>query len=207
MLDWGESGAALSHFPQGRAAFFGQFSPRSSIFTPLPLWAPLVVRWSPCRPPALASARPLGCSRTEPQREQLVMSKSCQEKRQIPPRGFGCSSPRCCWLADGGGQQLGWWLGCSLLPCQSLGLFLRWLPWGRRCLFERTRGSLINLPRGPLSVTFLLCWRQSKGGAWGRCLLLPPRAGIPAILHPSQTRYGLAGGQRSIPVSPLKQCV
>lgn len=146
MLDWGESGAALSHFPQGRAAFFGQFSPRSSIFTPLPLWAPLVARWSPCRPPALASARPLGCSRTEPQREQLVMSKSCQEKRQIPPRGFGCSSPRCCWLADGGGQQLGWWLGCSLLPCQSLGLFLRWLPWGRRCLFERTRGSLINLP-------------------------------------------------------------
>lgn len=69
--------------------------------------------------PFSASASPL-CTHPglpEPQREQLVRSRSSQEKRQIPPMARLLLSPL---LLAGR-----WWLGCSLLPCQDLGLCLR----------------------------------------------------------------------------------
>lgn len=137
LLDWGEPGGVLSHplvLPSGQGCILGLFSQGCSTFH-LCLSGDCMWRsGGPSRQPALPS--PPACrgaaGLSEPQRKQLVMSKSCQEKSQIPPHGFSCSSPRCCWLADGRGQQLGWWLGCSLLPCQKLRLCLRWPSWGRR---------------------------------------------------------------------------
>jgi len=102
------------------------------------------------------------------------MSKSCQEKSQIPLRGFGCSSPWCCWLADGRGRQLGWWLGCSLLPCQRLGAVSPLAPLGPE-VTAITQGSclLINLPGDCCLSPSWLSWREPKVGGLRRLGALP----------------------------------
>lgn len=137
LLDWSESGCVLSRplaLPSGQGAFWASFPKAVPLSTSISLGTVHRDLGAPSRlfPLPLPAGVQQDC--LSPKREQLVMSKSCQEKRSpIPPRpAFGCSSPRCCWLADGYGQQLGWWLGCSLLPCQKPGLHLRWPPWGRR---------------------------------------------------------------------------
>lgn len=101
LLDWGEPGGVLSHplvLPSGQGCILGLFSQGCSTFH-LCLSGDCMWRsGGPSRQPALPS--PPACrgaaGLSEPQRKQLVMSKSCQEKSQIPPHGFSCSSPRCC---------------------------------------------------------------------------------------------------------------
>lgn len=85
---------------------------------------------------------------SEPPCERLAMSKSCQEKSQIPPHGFGCSSPRCCLAGR-------WWrpaarlvAGMLFAPQPEAGAVSPLAPLGPEVtVLTQGRCLLINLPR------------------------------------------------------------
>lgn len=97
LLDWGEPGGVLSHplvLPSGQVCILGLFSQGCSTFHFCLSGDRMWRSGGLSRQPALPSPPACrGAGLSEPQRKQLVMSKSCQEKSQIPPMASAAPLP------------------------------------------------------------------------------------------------------------------
>lgn len=146
--------------------------------------------------PLLPLGSPWGAAALpEPQREQLVMSKSCQEKSQIPPMASAAPLRGAAgWQMVAASSSAGGW-DALCCPARARGCVSAGSPGaGGARLHTGKRGSVINLPGDRCLSPSCLCRRQSREEPGDTAFSCLPGQGSQAILHPSPAGYRLAGG-------------